>query len=656
MMKYIKYFLLIITLILILVLVVLSIINFTNLNYTKSYITDLVSKNINRKLYINGDIKLKLIPPHLTVKKIQLKNPPWAKQDFFIEAEQIDLILDIKSLFFGEIEITKINLKGSIVNLIKNIKNQKSWTFDTNKKNKVKIKEERLAIKLPFIQQTKISLSEIKINYIDEIEKQKYNIELKTLVLINKDKQSNINIEGSINQLNSHFSINTEAIKNILVANDLPLSITGEIGNIDLKLDTRISLIKNTAEKVDIAFDIKFDDYSTLKKFIEIDIPPLEDIVLKGSISLNKNKIAINLNKAVMGKTEFQGDITYLNKNNKPDIKSNLEFKKLDLQKIEDIFQKIKSDNQSKTKNNLNNTQTSEKVFSDDPLDLAVLNKFNASLKIKINDIDHDIIEMKNLYLDATLKNGLLNIEQLDIKNKRNETLWAKLRLNTKNENQINLLLKTDNIKLGENEALSQHVTGATTNINIELQGKGKSIKKIMGGLNGRITVNVGKGELKQGLIDFIGSNVLLNLVNAINPLSSSSTTSNLECAVIRFDIKDGVATANKSLAMQTDKIQIISSGIINLKNETVELMIKPEARSGVDINLNSLATMVKLGGPINKPTIKMNLNAKDTAVIYSYFATGGATFLAKTLFDSAVRDKSPCKTALLSEHLNVID
>jgi len=61
MMKYIKYFLLIITLILILVLVVLSIINFTNLNYTKSYITDLVSKNINRKLYINGDIKLKLI-------------------------------------------------------------------------------------------------------------------------------------------------------------------------------------------------------------------------------------------------------------------------------------------------------------------------------------------------------------------------------------------------------------------------------------------------------------------------------------------------------------------------------------------------------------------------------------------------------------------
>jgi len=472
-----------------------------------------------------------------------------------------------------------------------------------------------------------VSLSEIKINYIDEIEKQKYNIELKTLVLINKDKQSNINIEGSINQLNSHFSINTEAIKNILVANDLPLSITGEIGNIDLKLDTRISLIKNTAEKVDIAFDIKFDDYSTLKKFIEIDIPPLEDIVLKGSISLNKNKIAINLNKAVMGKTEFQGDITYLNKNNKP----NLEFKKLDLQKIED-------------------------VFSDDPLDLAVLNKFNASLKIKINDIDHDIIEMKNLYLDATLKNGLLNIEQLDIKNKRNETLWAKLRLNTKNENQINLLLKTDNIKLGENEALSQHVTGATTNINIELQGKGKSIKKIMGGLNGRITVNVGKGELKQGLIDFIGSNVLLNLVNAINPLSSSSTTSNLECAVIRFDIKDGVATANKSLAMQTDKIQIISSGIINLKNETVELMIKPEARSGVDINLNSLATMVKLGGPINKPTIKMNLNAKDTAVIYSYFATGGATFLAKTLFDSAVRDKSPCKTALLSEHLNVID
>lgn len=220
------------------------------------------------------------------------------------------------------------------------------------------------------------------------------------------------------------------------------------------------------------------------------------------------------------------------------------------------------------------------------------------------------------------------------------------MRLNVQDElAKLNLIIVSDNIQPDKNSVLKEYITGANTNFKIDINSKGNSIKSLMNNLNGQAYVKVGKGTIDDSLLKFIGSNILMDIINAINPLSDASTTSTLECAAVKFDIKEGVATANKGIAVQTDQIQVISSGVINFNTETLEFGIKPQAREGVELNLNSLASMVELSGPIIEPAINMSLT--DTAVVYSYFATGAATFLAKSLFDTATRDANPCETAL---------
>ena len=653
--KYIKYPLIIISSLIILVITILTFINFTTLNLSKPYITNLISEALNREINFNGDIKLKLIPPHLTINEVQIKNAEWEKTEYQFEFKSIDVILDLDSFLSAEIEISSINLEGLKIDLHKDIKKRKNWVFGEIKENKLKVsKINKQPIVLPFHKDIDIKLSDITINYNNEIIKQKHSLYVRELNLKNEIDQSKIKIDGSHNGENFNIVIDTVLIKELVNIDILPLRISGKYGNIEIYIETDVPYSGNNIEKTSIDFDIDFNDFSTINKLTPYELPELVDelgrIDIKGKISFTEGIISIALNKSNIGKTELKGLVEYVSDRNKPKIKMNMELEKLDL-----LFLSKLSD-QKQEKIVSTDIKPEQALFSNEILDLSILDKINVDAKLNIKDIDHEVLELESLDLIATLENGMLEINRLETVNKRGEKINVKLRLDIKNENKLNLLFLTENLKLGENDTLSKYITGANTNLKINLQGKGKSVKKIMESLNGQVIINVGKGTVDDNFLKFVGSNILMDLVNAINPVSDSSKTSNLECAVVRLDIKEGIATANKGVVMQTDKIQIVSSGVIDLKNETLEFGIKPEARQGIELNLNSLASMVKIDGPIKKPSINMSL--KDTAVVYSYFASGGVTFLAKSLFDTATRDSNPCETALLGpeEILKVVE
>ena len=149
--KYIKYPLIIISSLIILVITILTFINFTTLNLSKPYITNLISEALNREINFNGDIKLKLIPPHLTINEVQIKNAEWEKTEYQFEFKSIDVILDLDSFLSAEIEISSINLEGLKIDLHKDIKKRKNWVFGEIKENKLKVsKINKQPIVLPF--------------------------------------------------------------------------------------------------------------------------------------------------------------------------------------------------------------------------------------------------------------------------------------------------------------------------------------------------------------------------------------------------------------------------------------------------------------------------------------------------------------------------
>ncbi|RDH82696.1 MAG: hypothetical protein DIZ80_10475 [endosymbiont of Galathealinum brachiosum] len=644
-MKYFRYPLIIICTLIIVIISALTIINFSNINFSKPYITKLISEALNREIKFNGDINIKFIPPHITINNVELENAAWKTSENQIDLESMDVILDLDSLLSAEVKISQINLKGIKLDLHNDSKDRANWFFGkTTQSDDDKSEKNKKPVVLPFHSNIDISLSDITVIYKDEIIKHDHSFFIEELKLRNKNNKSHIFINAVHNSEHLNLDIETELLKNILVVKKLPIMITGNYGNIEIELDTEIPLKEIDTEKLVIEFDIDFENFSTIDKFIKSGLPVIRNelgrIDIKGKLIKKEKKITLEMKSSKIGKSVFEGDIEYVADAVRPKIKAAMEFEKLDL-----LFLN-KDSNKKQVKTEPIEKTERDVLFSETKLDLNFLNKVDTDLNIKIEDIDHKQLEFETLDLIASLKNGLLIIKKLHIVNNRDEEIDLKLRLDTKNDNKVDLLFITENLKLGENDVLSEYITGANTNLKVNLQGKGDSVKNMMANLNGQVVVKVGEGTVDKDLLKFIGSNILMDLVDAVNPVSDSSETSSLECAVVRLDIKDGVATANKGVVMQTDKIQVISSGMIDLKNETLEFGIKPQAREGIELNLNSLASMVKIDGSIKTPTISMSV--KDTAVVYSYFATGGVTFLAKSLFDTATRDGNPCKTALL--------
>ena len=99
--------------------------------------------------------------------------------------------------------------------------------------------------------------------------------------------------------------------------------------------------------------------------------------------------------------------------------------------------------------------------------------------------------------------------------------------------------------------------------------------------------ISVGSAKLANKSLEWLAGDFIFQLLGSINPFVSSDKYTQMSCAVVRFVVNDGVATADKGIAMRTDKVDVIGSGTINLKNEQLDLGIKPRARGGVGVSLS---------------------------------------------------------------------
>jgi hypothetical protein len=142
----------------------------------------------------------------------------------------------------------------------------------------------------------------------------------------------------------------------------------------------------------------------------------------------------------------------------------------------------------------------------------------------------------------------------------------------------------------------------------------------------------------------------MYQVLGAMNPLAKHEDTSQLTCAVARFNIRDGIATTQKGIAVRTDKVDVVGSGIVDLRTESLDLGIRPRARQGVGLSISSpLAGMTRLRGTFSNPSIGIDEGGtlRTAATVGAAAATGGLSLLGELLVDKATADEDPCRTAL---------
>lgn len=181
--------------------------------------------------------------------------------------------------------------------------------------------------------------------------------------------------------------------------------------------------------------------------------------------------------------------------------------------------------------------------------------------------------------------------------------------------------------------------------LEVDLLSEGVSQAGLMANASGSVSFALNQAKMKNQSLDILGGDIFSNLVTAINPFRSVGEYVDIECAVMRFDIDRGVATIRDNLAVKTDRVTLSGAGFVDLRDQSLKIVILPRARKGFGINSSSLAKVVRIGGTLAEPKIEADasrLLETGTAFIAAFYSAGWS-LIAKGLFDRIQANADVC-------------
>ncbi|MCJ7595189.1 MAG: AsmA-like C-terminal region-containing protein, partial [Desulfobacterales bacterium] len=192
--------------------------------------------------------------------------------------------------------------------------------------------------------------------------------------------------------------------------------------------------------------------------------------------------------------------------------------------------------------------------------------------------------------------------------------------------------------------------------VDIELSGQGRSIASLMSGLNGKTVIVSGNGRIKNEYIEVLGSDFATGAFRLINPFKEKTEYTPFNCFVSGFSVKDGLAEIT-ALVMDTDQTTVIGQGRVNLKNEELDVALKPSPKKGLQtgifgklsLSFGELAKPVKLGGTLANPSL--TLDPALTALALGKAVGGVILFgplgIAAALAGRSSGEENPCLSAI---------
>ena len=605
-----------------------------DVNQYKGEISQAVEDATGRKLDIGGDIGFKVsLIPTVVIEDIKFANASWGSKPDMLSLGKFEVQVSLMPLLSGNIHVNRVILLAPEILLETDKKGMGNWVLDIEQTEEKVTAPSESSTPLPAIVVSEVYIENASITYKDGVTGKE------TKVVIE-------NIETKSDSFDAPLSLLVK-----IVYNEIPVKIEGSLGSInqlianenypvDLEIDTsdaKIGLHGQVAKPMegkglDLELGFNVASLSKLSKLAETELPALGPISLTGKLSDGESSYSIKGMKLQAGKTDLSGDLTANLAGKRPALSANLSSNSIDLVELSGGETVAKKEAKK------------ERVFSTDPLPLEGLKSVNANVTLNAKQIKTSSLVLSKTKIVLTLKNGDLSIKPLSTL-VAGGTMNANIGLNASGKKaKLVTDINIKGLEPSQLEYFKGKVTGAKTDVTIKVKGSGNSISQIMAGLNGKLLAKMGKGELKEST----SKAATTDLFSMLNPSGTREGTL-IECGVINFNIKDGIATADKGIAVASNKMNVIGSGTIDLKTEKLDIGITPQAREGTGISVGQLAELVRLQGTLANPKAGVDTMAalKAGAGAGAALATGGLSILAQGLLDKSTADEDPCATAL---------
>ncbi|TDJ44549.1 MAG: AsmA family protein [Gammaproteobacteria bacterium] len=350
------------------------------------------------------------------------------------------------------------------------------------------------------------------------------------------------------------------------------------------------------------------------------------------------------------GPSDMRG-IFKLNMEDKPQIKLQLDSRVLNIQTLQKRF---REQAEATAEDQPESTSKDRRLIPDAPIPVNFLNSFDATVKVHIDKLISQRLDLGQVSIDGTLLNGKLDIPNLSARTDKG-SLQSEIHIHPdqgKTSVEVTVTAKNIVLVLGElDENMRKNHPGH--DIDLHLTSRGDSYREMAAALNGYLWLRGGERQIKSADLGFLFGDFLSEVFSTINPITKKEPYQTLECDRVFFEIVDGVAQTSPAVFFRTDKLNMTAVGAVNLATEKIDFGIETSPRKGIGISAGDLLNpFIKISGTLANP--RLALDPTGTLIEGgAAVATMGLTIVAKSMYKRWLGPRKPCEK-LTEEAFNI--
>lgn len=404
-------------------------------------------------------------------------------------------------------------------------------------------------------------------------------------------------------------------------------------------------LIKRGADDNAVRIRADSPEMSDIAKVFGIELFPGRKLELAGTLRRRGEHFRLENFLARTNKGDLAGTVDFI-PGDPPRIEGSLTSELLDISWVTDPVESelLKEQLDEKTPEGGDG-----RLIPDWSLPIEDLKRVNVDLSITADEVNRERRDVRNAYLRLVIENGELHLAPYRFGGDSGN-LDAELHVVPSDAGaDLEFRLMASDLVTGlfqpDNEDLTLMPKG---DWEIDIKTRGRTLRQLAGNINGTGQLSSKSGRLSnQGRNNALFGDLLSNIVSSVNPFAKQEPYTEITCAVFPFVFDDGIMDTAPSIVVQTDKLNIISRGAINLKTERINLSFNSKPRRGLGLSAGSIVNpFVRIGGTMADPSVNLDRTGALVTGGAAFF-TAGLSLIAKAAFDAAWRSPDPCGRVL---------
>lgn len=579
-------------------------------NWFKGPIERQVERRTGRELEIGGDLDVDLgWVPTIRADRVRFGNATWSKQATMASVERVEFDLELKPLLRRNVRIPRLRLVQPVLNLEVGQDAIGNWTFDRPGANDAQFR--RLWIedgKLAFLDAA--SRTDIKVDVVSEQPK-------------GAETAPPISAKGGGRWKGNTFTVRGRAESPLELRDpDSPYRIDARATAGATRAHARGTLLDPLRLRdFDLKLALSGQNLEDLYPLLGLALPASPPYALDGRLTRDittvKNGTPKNGSQRAVwhydgftgkvGDSDLGGTASVETGGKRPYLRAQLTSKRLDFDDLAGFIGGAPQAGRGESTNpELAALAAREaarpRVLPATPFKLDRLRAMDADVRWKAHRINSPTLPMDDMDAHLKLEDGLLRLDPLnfgvaggDIRSvirmdAREATIRTRAQITARGLNLARLL---------PDAKLAQGAIGKVGGT-IAITGSGNSVAKMLATSDGDIALGMGRGQISNLLMEFAG----LDIAEALKFLITRDRVVPVRCAFGDFTVRDGIMTT-RALAFDTTDTILIGDGTISLRDETLNLRLRPRPK---DRSLFVLRSPLLVSGTFKDPSFRPDL------------------------------------------------